>query len=148
MTSSRRILDPLDRTSEVLFGLIMVLTFIASIDAAESGREDVATILNSTIACNFAWGIVDAVMYLMSIYTTRARGLSTLAAIRQAPTSDAAHALLADALGSGLATMLSPPELDVLRRRLTDIPPPEPCGLTRHDLMGAAAVFLIAFLCT
>jgi hypothetical protein len=41
IATSRRVLDPVSRASEVLFGLIMVLTFTLSLGAAESGRDDV-----------------------------------------------------------------------------------------------------------
>ena len=37
--SSQRVLDPNERISEVLFGLIMVLTFTGSLSVAEAGRE-------------------------------------------------------------------------------------------------------------
>ena len=40
MSSSKRLLEPVDRISEVLFGLIMALTFTCSISAAETGREE------------------------------------------------------------------------------------------------------------
>ncbi len=36
---SRRVLDPTERFSEILFGLIMVLTFTGALSAAESGRR-------------------------------------------------------------------------------------------------------------
>jgi VIT1/CCC1 family predicted Fe2+/Mn2+ transporter len=41
----RRVLDPLERASEIVFGLLMVLTFTGSIDVAMGGREEVGTIL-------------------------------------------------------------------------------------------------------
>ena len=43
--SFKRVLDPVDRVSEVLFGLIMVLTFTGSPSVAEAGRDHVRTML-------------------------------------------------------------------------------------------------------
>ena len=40
-----RVLSPVERISEVLFGLIMVLTFTGSLSVAEAGREDIRTML-------------------------------------------------------------------------------------------------------
>jgi hypothetical protein len=58
-TSTRsRLLDPIDRFSEILFGLIMVLTFTGSISAGESAREAIRTMLFASIGCNLAWVIV------------------------------------------------------------------------------------------
>jgi hypothetical protein len=77
---TQRLLDPVERTSEILFGIIMVLTFTSSISVAESGREGTREILVGALACNFAWGLVDAVMFLMSRFIERARNVATLRA--------------------------------------------------------------------
>ena len=76
--SSKRFLDPIDRLSEVLFGLIMVLTFTGSLSVAEAGRESVRTMLLAALGCNFAWGVIDAVLYLMGCLAEKARSLLTL----------------------------------------------------------------------
>ena len=52
--SDKRVLDPIDRVSEVLFGLIMVITFTGSLSVAEAGREDVRTMLIGAVGCNLA----------------------------------------------------------------------------------------------
>jgi hypothetical protein len=41
MQPSRRVLEPAERIAEVLFGLIMVLTFTGSLSVAEAGRDDI-----------------------------------------------------------------------------------------------------------
>src|SRR4051794_17514649 len=80
--SSKRVLDPIDRVSEVLFGLIMVLTFTGSLSVAEAGREDVRTMLIGALGCNLAWGIIDAVLFLMGSLAERGRRLRSLQAVR------------------------------------------------------------------
>ena len=70
-TRSERILDPVARTSEVLFGLIMALTFTGTLSAATAGREDIRALLVGMIGCNLAWGLVDAVMFLVSTLAER-----------------------------------------------------------------------------
>ena len=75
MTFSARVLDPVDRVSEVLFGLIMVLTFTGSLSVAEAGRDDVRTMLIGALGCNLAWGIIDAVLYLMGCLAEKGRDL-------------------------------------------------------------------------
>jgi len=69
----QRALEPIDRISEVLFGLIMVLTFTGSLSAAESGRAEVREMLVGALGCNLAWGIIDAIMYLMGSLAERSR---------------------------------------------------------------------------
>ena len=65
--ASRGVLDPVSRASEILFGLIMVLTFTLSLAATEAGRADVLAVLIGMLGCNLAWAIIDAVMYLMGV---------------------------------------------------------------------------------
>ena len=70
----KRVLEPIDRVSEVLFGLIMVLTFTGSLSVAEAGRDDVRTMLIGALGCNLAWGIIDGVLYLMGCLAEKGRG--------------------------------------------------------------------------
>jgi len=145
---SRRVLDPLERSSEVLFGLIMVLTFTSSLSVAEGGEADVGTVLRGAIGCNLAWGLVDAMMYLMSNFMGRARSLATYKAIRGAADPETAHRLIREALGSVVAIELSPSEVEGLRERLNRQQEPDPVRLTATDLLGAVGVFLLVFLST
>ena len=75
-----RLLDPVARMSEILFGLIMALTFTGTLDVATAGNEDVRMLLVGTIGCNLAWGLVDGVMFLISALTERGRNLVTVRA--------------------------------------------------------------------
>src|SRR5438477_12695870 len=82
--SSRRVLEPIDRVSEVLFGLIMVLTFTGSLSVAEAGRDDVRTMLIGALGCNLAWGIIDGALYLMVCLADKGRAMVTFRAVRKA----------------------------------------------------------------
>ena len=68
-----RLLDPVDRISEILFGLIMAVTIVGSLSIATAGQNEVRTVLIAALGCNFAWGLVDAVMYLVRTMTERTR---------------------------------------------------------------------------
>jgi hypothetical protein len=48
--ASRGVLDPVSRASEILFGLIMVLTFTLSLAATEAGRADVRAVTGERAA--------------------------------------------------------------------------------------------------
>src|SRR6478736_677582 len=72
------VLSPIDRISEVLFGLIMVLTFTGTINVAHAGRGEIRDLLWSALGCNLAWGIVDALMYLMNLVLSRAYGFAAV----------------------------------------------------------------------
>src|SRR5689334_4015845 len=147
--ASKRFLDPADRVAEVLFGLIMVLTFTGSLSIAEAGREDIRTMLIGALGCNFAWGIIDGVLYLMGSLAEKGRGLKTLRAVRAAADPPKAHRLIAGALPQLLASVLQPAELETMRQRLSQLSePPERAHLRKGDWWGALGVFLLVFLAT
>src|SRR5207237_6050846 len=104
--SSRRVLEPIDRVSEVLFGLIMVLTFTGSLSIAEAGRSEVRTMLIGALGCNLAWGIIDGVLYLMGCLAEKGRGLLTFRAVRRAADPKEAQGLMAPALPSVFSSVL------------------------------------------
>jgi hypothetical protein len=147
--SSKRALDPVDRVTEVLFGLIMVLTFTGSLSVAEAGRDDVRTMLIGALGCNLAWGIIDGVFYLMGCLAEKGRDLLTLRAVRNASDPQKAQEVLAAALPPVVARSLQPAELDTLCRRLKELPePPKYAQLHKDDWRGAIGVLLLVFLST
>src|SRR5436190_23100501 len=110
--SSRRVLlEPIERISEVIFGLVMVLTFTGSLSAAESGQAEVRTMLIGAVGCNLAWGLIDAIMYLMGCLSDRAADFRVASAIRGAITPDEAGIAAARALPPGVASILQPADL-------------------------------------
>ena len=144
-----RLLDPIARISEILFGLIMALTFTTTLSAATAAREDVRTLLVGAIGCNIAWGLVDAVMYLLSTLTERGRDLVTRRAVRDAARPEAAHARLADAVSPMLSAVLTTEDLEHVRMRVLQLGEvPSAPTLTREDWRGALGVFLLVFLST
>lgn len=147
--SGKNALDPIDRVSEILFGLIMVLTFTGTLGAAEAGREDVQIMLIGALGCNLAWGIIDAVFYLMGCLADRGRAIISLKALRKAADPQQAQRLISDALPPMIASVMKPAELDELRVRLTQLPePPRRARLSREDWRAAAGVLLLVFLST
>src|SRR5712672_4552676 len=115
--SSKRVLEPIDRVSEILFGLIMVLTFTGSLSVAEAGRDDVRTMLIGALGCNLAWGIIDGILYLMGCLAEKGRGLIALRAARRANNAGAAQSLIADAMPPAIASIMQPAELETIRQR-------------------------------
>src|SRR5438445_13869155 len=120
--SSKRVLEPHERISEVLFGLIMVLTFTGSLSVAEAGREDIRTMLIGALGCNLAWGIIDGVLYLMGCLAEGGRNLMTLRAVRSASDPQKGQRLIAGALPPLIASLLQPTEIDSLRTHLSQLP--------------------------
>jgi VIT family len=147
--ASRRVLDPVERLSEILFGLIMVLTFTGSLSVATAGREDVRAMLVGALGCNLAWGIIDGVLYLLGHLGDKGRSLATFQAIRTATEPAQARRLIAAALPPVVAGVLRPEEFAQLHQRLLQLPEPPPrARLQSADWLGALGVFLLVFLST
>jgi hypothetical protein len=149
LSSAKRVLDPIERVSEVLFGLIMVLTFTGSLSVAEAGHAEVRTMLLGALGCNLAWGIIDGVFYLMGCLAERGHALLTFRAVRRDPDPQRAQRMLSDALPPLVASVLRPAELDTMRQRLKELPePPDRAHLPKEAWLGALGVFLLVFFST
>jgi len=147
--SSKRVLDPIDRVSEILFGLIMVLTFTGSLSVANAGHQDVRTTLIGALGCNFAWGIIDGIFYVMGCQAEKGRALRTLHAVRKARDPGKAQRVIAAALPQAVARVIQPAELEAVYRRLKELPePPEYARVHGDDWRGAIGVLLLVFLST
>jgi VIT1/CCC1 family predicted Fe2+/Mn2+ transporter len=146
---SRRVLDPVDRISEVLFGLFMVLTFTGTLSVLDSGRDEVRDMMLAAIGCNIAWGFVDGVMYVLRNLVARGRAARVRRAVRQAREPAQAHRLIGQEIGA-LSAGLGAAEIERVRQWI--VRQPEPDGpiarITAQDLKGAIAVFLLVFLST
>jgi VIT1/CCC1 family predicted Fe2+/Mn2+ transporter len=143
------VLDPVDRVSELLFGLFMALTFVGAVSVAESGRAELRTMYAAALGCNLAWGLVDAVMYVVRTITARGRSLTLLRAVRTVPDAAAGRELIRDSLTPMVASLVSDAALDELRHRmLTMADVPQRPTLRRQDFVGAFAIFLIVVAST
>lgn len=143
-----RVLDPIERVSEVIFGLLMAMTFIGALSVATAGREEIRTMMITALGCNLAWGLADAVMYLVRTVTERTRRRTLLAQLRaaDAPTG---QRLVAEALPPRIADTASVEALEDVRRRLAELPSaPEGALLGPRDFKGALGVFLLVVLAT
>jgi len=144
-----RVLDPVERSSEVLFGLIMVLSFTGSISVASAGEEEVREVLIGAIGCNVAWGIIDAVMYLLMLVIERGRSLAIGRAVRGSRDAEQGRRRLAESLPDPLGELLDDESLERARTRLVALPElPERPRLRLRDARAAFGVFLLVVLST
>jgi hypothetical protein len=142
------ILDPMDRISEVLCGLIMALTFTCTLGVATADDIQVRTMLIGALGCNLAWGIIDGGVYLMARLSERGRALISWRAVRDTADVDTARRIIMDALPKLLASALEPTQLELIRQNLRQLPEPERPRLTKSDWLGALGLCLLSFVST
>jgi VIT1/CCC1 family predicted Fe2+/Mn2+ transporter len=105
--------------------------------------------LIGAIGCNLAWGIIDAVLYLMGSLAERGRALMTFRAARAAADPQQVQRIIAAAVSPVLASVMEPAEIAALHQRLSRLPePPASPRLRTEDWLGAVCVFLLVFLST
>lgn len=141
------VLAPIDRISEVVFGLIMALTFTTTLDASTADGAAVHSMLAAALACNIAWGLVDGVMYMSMGLVERAHGLKLLHGLRVADPVDG-RSIVRDSVPPAIASSLDDGEVDHLITMLFQVElPPQP-RVRKDDVLGAAAVALLVFIST
>ncbi|MNF78979.1 hypothetical protein D3C84_611820 [compost metagenome] len=144
-----RVLDPVERITEVIFGLLMAMTFTGTISVATSGQEEERTMMIAALGCNLAWGLADAIMYLLRTLIEHTRNRTLRANLRGATDAATGQALIADALPPRIAAVVGTDELESLRRRVIEYSStPLPPRLGWDDFKGAAGVFLLVVVST
>ena len=143
------VLDPIDRISEILFGLIIVLSFTGSISVVSDGRAEISELLWAALGCNLAWGIIDGVFYLMGIIFSRGHGLFVLRRLKIIKDKNASRNLLNDELPVYLSAILKPEEIDSINERLVKLESlPQKKIISFTDFKAAFLIFLLVFACT
>ena len=145
-------LDLASRLGEILFGLIMVLTVTLSAGlTADDGRAGVRQLLAASIGCNLAWGIIDAVMYVMNCITERSGKVRLIEAVQRSLDARAALDIIQNEVEPELQSLLDPEEREAFSRsilnhvakaRITNAR----TRVTKDDLYGALACFWLVFV--
>ncbi|CAG2157398.1 hypothetical protein LMG31506_06001 [Cupriavidus yeoncheonensis] len=144
------VLDVVDRVSEMCFGLFMALTFVGAVASGAGGPDaNPRTMLHAALGCNLAWGLVDAVMFLVRTLAARGQKLTLAIAVRNASDRSAAIGLMRDALPRKIRSLVTETELESMRARLAGAPtlPARP-RLNLGDLLASVRIFCIVVLTT
>lgn len=146
--SRKRLLDPMDRISEVLFGLIMVLTITCSFSVGGAGRTEVRSMLIGAVGCNVAWGIIDAVMYWMACFSEHGHGIVALRQVHASAEPERAQRIIADAMPPLLASVITPAQFEEMRQKLKLVEIPSRPRLSKDDWLAGLGVFLLVVVAT
>jgi len=148
-----RHLDPASHMGEILFGLIMTLTFTlaAGIVIQEEGRAGAREMLLGILGCNLAWGVIDGVLYVLGQVFDRGRIRRIGFHVRQSASDDEARRLVAAELDETLGPLTDEPVrrnlYDAILERVRRVPA-APNPVTRDDILGALAACWVVFACS
>ncbi len=138
---------------EVLFGLIMTLTFTlgAGLVIQEEGRAGARAMSIAILGCNLAWGIIDGVLYVLGQVFERGRLRRVGFDVRQAANDQAALQCVADELDELLAPLTDSSVRQGLYAAIVERMrgmPPAPNPVRREDLLGGLASGWLVFACS
>ncbi len=141
------ILTPVERVTEVMYGILMATSITGSISVATARQHEIWTMLVAALGCNIAWGLTDAVMHLVAAAIKRHRQRTLYQNLQAAHQGDEAHLIIAAALPEPFALNVSRETLELLRRQMVDLTMPEK-HLGLHDYRRAGGIFLWVVLAT
>jgi len=142
-------LGAVDRINEVIFGLIMVLTFTCTISASTAGTAQIDKMFWSALGCNIAWGIVDGCLYLFSILFERGESISTINRIRHASSEKEADEALREVMSPLLKTLLKDDQIHNIKEEVKKLPAmPRRAVIMPQDIRNAILIFLLTFFST
>jgi VIT1/CCC1 family predicted Fe2+/Mn2+ transporter len=144
---SMRILDPVERASEAIFGVLMAVSIMGALSVTAEGAPDAKATLRMAIGCNVAWGFTDAVMYLIGAATTASRNIRLARRLRETTDLREARLIVAEVLPDRVSAGARDETIEALRRDIGALPIPG-AALTGRDLLGALGVFLVVVLAT
>ncbi|EEA04678.1 conserved hypothetical membrane spanning protein [Burkholderia sp. H160] len=143
------VLDVVDRVCELCFGLFMALTFVGAVSAVGAGADAGHKMFFTALGCNLAWGLADAVMYLVRTLVARGRRMTLAHAVRSEPDAAAGVQAIRDAMSEWLKPLIGDTELESIRRRVAARPDlPRRAVFARDDFIGAVGIFLLVVCAT
>lgn len=151
-----RFLDPIDRLTEAIYAVLIVMTFTMAYRAIDANAANAAPIsqlvTNLAIAafgCAFAWGIIDGAMHVLLSLLERGESNQLFRRLKTAQNEEAAMDAIASQLDDALEPITTDEERQEFYKRAYERlrnREPKRVGFKREDFFGALGVVLIAML--
>lgn len=145
--SLHRHLDPGDTLAELIFGLLMVLTFTLGARLLGSDEPtDGRALLAAAIGCNIAWGVIDGFLFILGRAFERLRAMHVLNSLRIAGDEPAAMAVLRAELDGDLSALADAAHRERFYASIAAAARGAPVARARlraEDLRGAIRVFFL-----
>ena len=152
-----RLLDPIDRLSESIFSILILLTFTLAFRIIKLGADPNQQIPNTYMnelligaaGATLAWGIIDGIMYALMSMFARGERHRLLRQLQSVHSDDEGIQIVANELdyilepitGEEQRQMLYQDVLEHLRDGKA-----QPVGLTREDVAGGFGSVLVAII--
>ena len=149
LSEPKPLLNTMDRVSEILFGIIMTLTFTCSIGIANTKNTEIRQLIIAAISCNIAWGLVDAIGFIVSTLVERSRKRTVLNSVLTTSDAEKARKYISDSLPPSIASVLEVADLEQIRKKLAKLPDSAlQVRLTTRHLKKSLMIFFLMFIST
>ena len=148
------LLDPIDTLAEVIFSILILLTFtlafrIFAMDSELLTADFIRELMWAALGATVAWGIIDGIMYALFEVLGRSERHRLLWHIQAAHTPDEAVTAIANEFDYMLEPITGEEQRRTLYEDILDHlrhSQPRAVGLKHEDLTGGLASVLIALL--
>jgi VIT1/CCC1 family predicted Fe2+/Mn2+ transporter len=154
----QRFLDPIDRLTEAIYAVLIVMTFTMAYRAIDAGafpdravEQLVAQLALASFGCAVAWGIIDGAMFVLLSMLERGENNRLLKRVKAAPDEPAGIDVIANHLDGTFEAIMSEDERrDIYRQTYQRMRDNElkQVGFKREEFYGALGVMIIAIIVT
>lgn len=152
-----RLLDPIDRLSETIFSVLIVLSFtlafrifkLGELGGQQPTNQDVRDLLYAAMGATLAWGLIDGVMYVLMEVFQRSERHRLLRQLQSAESDQEGVRVVADELDYILEPISGEGDRQTLYRSIYHQlrgGEPRPVGFKREDFTGALGCVVVALL--
>ncbi len=150
-----RLLDPIDSLTEMIFSILILLSFTLAFRIIKLGADPtqqipstyVNELLIGAVGATLAWGIIDGIMYALIAVFERGERRRLLAQIQEAQTTDEGVTVVANEFDYILEPITSETQrtslyVDVYEHLREG--QPQPVTLTHEDVLGGLGSVVVA----
>ena len=142
-----RYLDPSESLLEILFGLVMALTMTAGARLlSEPATLKPIELVLALAGCNVAWGVIDAVFYLLGSMFNRNRRVRLVRRLQAATSDEEAIALIREEFGLEGEPPTRAEDRAAFHRSVLDLlrhAGSERAHFTREEFIAAAIILVL-----
>jgi hypothetical protein len=152
-----RLLDPIDRLSETIFSILILLTFTLAFSIIKLGADPeqpipstyINELLIGAAGATLAWGLIDGIMYALLSMFARGESHRLLQQLQAVTTPEEGIEIVADELDHILEPITGEAQRRLLYQDVLEHlrdGEPQPVGLSRQDIAGGFGSVLVAVI--
>jgi VIT1/CCC1 family predicted Fe2+/Mn2+ transporter len=138
-------LSPFERGAEIIFGVLMAISVTAAAEITLGADVNVRELLLAALGCNLAWGLIDAVIYLLQLQFERQRVHRMVLELRELQSEEAFRARVATEVQPLVAQAMTADSYSFIRRAVQGYAQARPAYWSRQEFAAAGLICALVF---